>query len=145
MVQHLANEVGDFVLQAKADGLFAYQLAGRRRRRFGVTDIVRVDLLDRRHKIWLQQCLGPATALCAFAGRDQCFRRETVEADLATPVTGRRRAAVRRRCDGQAMPDGVGCRRCPSSDVGDGALGSRSRSPAAGKALFLSTGQCSLP
>lgn len=112
VVQHLANEVGDFVLR-RADGLFAYQLAVVvDDADSGVTDIVRgADLLDSTpRQIWLQQCLGfPQPRYAHLPVVTNASGEKLSKQTLATPVTaggGVPLLLQALRFLGQAMPDG---------------------------------------
>jgi glutamyl-Q tRNA(Asp) synthetase len=101
--QHLASEVGDFVLQ-RADGFWAYQLAvvvddADQR----VTHIVRgADLLDSTaRQIYLQSLLGYATPhymhvpLLANTSGEKLSKQNGAQAlDLTQPLTELQRAAA---------------------------------------------------
>ncbi len=92
--QNLETDIGDFVL-LRADHVYAYQLAVVvDDAEQGITDVVRgADLLDSTpRQIYLQQLLEvPDAALLPRAGRGQCRRRKTEQADAG--------AAIRCRAD----------------------------------------------
>ncbi|EIJ45903.1 glutamyl/glutaminyl-tRNA synthetase [Herbaspirillum sp. GW103] len=102
-VQHLASEVGDFVLQ-RADGFWAYQLAVVvDDAEQGVTDIVRgADLLDSTaRQIYLQGLLGYATPrylhvpLLMNASGEKFSKQNGAQAlDLGQPLQALQQAAA---------------------------------------------------
>ncbi|MRT31100.1 tRNA glutamyl-Q(34) synthetase GluQRS [Herbaspirillum sp. CAH-3] len=102
-VQHLASEVGDFVLQ-RADGFWAYQLAVVvDDAEQGVTDIVRgADLLDSTaRQIYLQGLLGYATPrylhvpLLMNASGEKFSKQNGAQAlDLGQPLQALQHAAA---------------------------------------------------
>ena len=101
--QHLASEVGDFVLK-RADGFWAYQLAVVvDDAEQGVTDVVRgSDLIDSTaRQIYLQGLLGLATPNYLHVpvvtnGMGEKLSKQTgaIEIDSANPLDELRRAAA---------------------------------------------------
>lgn len=111
VVQHLENDVGDFVLR-RADGLFAYQLAVAVDDEFqGISDIVRgADLLaSTPRQIWLQRCLGYATPRYAHLPVASNAAGEKLSKQTLAPAlaVGQAAATLVRalRFLGQAAPD----------------------------------------
>lgn len=111
--QHLAREVGDFVLR-RADGLFAYQLAVvADDAESGVTDVVRgADLIDSTpRQIWLQQCLGFSVPRYAHLPVATNVAGEKLSKQTLAPAVSARdgvSALVRAmRFLGQSVPEGV--------------------------------------
>lgn len=117
--QHLAREVGDFVLR-RADGLFAYQLAVvADDEAAGVTDVVRgADLIDSTpRQIWLQQCLGFAVPRYAHLPVATNVAGEKLSKQTLAPavsVCDGVPALVRAmRFLGQVVPAGIECLSVP--------------------------------
>lgn len=111
--QHLASEVGDFVL-LRADGQFAYQLAVVvDDAAQGINSVVRgADLLDSTaRQIWLQQRLGVATPDYAHLpvatnAAGEKLSKQTLAAAVS-PQAGSPLLAAALRFLGQEVPAGV--------------------------------------
>ncbi len=111
IAQHLASEVGDFVLR-RADGLWAYQLAVTVDDEFqAISDVVRgADLLDSTSRqIWLQRCLDYATPRYAHLpvvtnAAGEKLSKQTLAPALSPQDAGRALVAALRFL-GQSVPD----------------------------------------
>lgn len=126
IAQHLADEVGDFVLR-RADGIHAYQLAVVvDDASQGITDIVRgADLLaSTPRQLWLQQCLGyprPGYAHLPVATNPagEKWSKQTLAPALAA---GKAAAELVRALRFLGQPAPAGLAAAPVAEVWDWAL-----------------------